>query len=68
MQPDVLNGSISEMARFGTAIASIGDINKDSFNGTLYCTHRIDTIYVLNKTSSYRETLLTDSLSAWQST
>ena len=68
MQPDVLNGSISEMARFGTAIASIGDINKDSFNGTQYGTYRIDTIYVLNKTSSYRETLLTDPLSALQST
>ncbi|KAH3720452.1 hypothetical protein DPMN_063351, partial [Dreissena polymorpha] len=30
-QTDVLNGSTSEMGRFGSAISDIGDINKDSF-------------------------------------
>lgn len=33
LQPDILNGSTANQARFGAAIANIGDINKDSFDG-----------------------------------
>ena len=33
-QATILNGSRIENARFGSAISSIGDINKDGFNGT----------------------------------
>ena len=32
-QATILNGSRIENARFGSAISSIGDINKDGFNG-----------------------------------
>ncbi|KAL4222565.1 integrin [Mactra antiquata] len=32
LQPEVLNGSMSNQARFGSSIADIGDINKDTYN------------------------------------
>lgn len=36
LQDDRFNGSMSNQARFGSAIANIGDINKDSYNGKTF--------------------------------
>ncbi|XP_053373891.1 integrin alpha-2-like [Mercenaria mercenaria] len=52
LQEDRINGSTSNQARFGSAIASIGDINKDSYNdiaiGAPYEADGAGAVYIYN--------------------